>query len=145
VIFIDLDNFKPLNDTHGHKAGDLLLVEVARRLAGCVREVDTVARFGGDEFVVILSQLDESESESATHANAIAEKIRAALAGPYWLTSNAEGSTKMIIYHKAAASIGIALFNDNSDMDGILKWADSAMYQAKEAGRNSIRFHKATA
>lgn len=145
VMFIDLDNFKPLNDTHGHKAGDLLLAEVARRLTGCVREVDTVARFGGDEFVVVLSLLDEEKSESAAHAGTIAEKIRVALAGPYWLASNAEGSTKMIIYHKAAASIGIALFNGNSDMDSILKWADSAMYQAKEAGRNSIRFHEAKA
>lgn len=145
VMFIDLDNFKPLNDTHGHKAGDLLLAEVARRLTGCVREVDTVARFGGDEFVVVLSQLDEEKSESAAHAGTIAEKIRVALAGPYWLASNAEGSTKMIIYHKAAASIGIALFNGKSDMDSILKWADSAMYQAKESGRNSIRFHEAKA
>jgi diguanylate cyclase (GGDEF)-like protein/PAS domain S-box-containing protein len=142
VMFIDLDNFKPLNDTHGHRAGDLLLVEVARRLTGSVREVDTVARFGGDEFVVVLSQLDVDESASIQQAGVIAEKIRVALAGPYWLASNSEGSTKMIIYHKAAASIGVVLFNGNSSPDNVLKWADSAMYQAKEAGRNSIRFYK---
>jgi diguanylate cyclase (GGDEF)-like protein/PAS domain S-box-containing protein len=145
VMFIDLDNFKPLNDTHGHRAGDLLLAEVARRLSGNVREVDTVARFGGDEFVVVLSQLAEEDSASATQAGIIAEKIRAALAGPYWLASNSNGSTKMIIYHEATASIGVALFNGNSNPDHILKWADLAMYEAKADGRNSVRFYEATA
>jgi diguanylate cyclase (GGDEF)-like protein len=144
VMFIDLDNFKPLNDTHGHRAGDLLLAEVARRLSGNVREVDTVARFGGDEFVVVLSQLAENESASSAQCSIIAEKIRVALAGPYWLASNSKGSTKMIIYHEATASIGIVLFNGNSNPDNILKWADLAMYQAKAEGRNSVRFYEAT-
>ena len=140
VMFLDLDNFKPLNDTHGHKAGDLLLVEVARRLASCVREVDTVARFGGDEFVVVLSELNEIEAECAVQARAVAEKISAALAEPYWLVYNARGTTKMIIHH-CAASIGAVLFNGKGSAENILKCADKAMYQAKEAGRNSIRFH----
>jgi GGDEF domain-containing protein len=94
--------------------------------------------------VVVLSLLDKDESESATQAGIIAEKIRVALAGPYWLASNSEGSTKMIIYHEATASIGIALFNSNSNPDTVLKWADSAMYQAKDEGRNSVRFHAPT-
>ncbi len=144
VMFVDLDNFKPINDTHGHRAGDLLLEEAARRLTGNVREVDTVARFGGDEFVVVLSQLAEDEAASTTQSSNIAEKIRTALAGPYWLASNSKGSTKMIIYHEATASIGIVLFNGNSNPDHILKWADLAMYQAKADGRNSVRFHMAT-
>jgi diguanylate cyclase (GGDEF)-like protein/PAS domain S-box-containing protein len=141
VMFLDLDNFKPLNDTHGHKAGDLLLVEVARRLASCVREVDTVARFGGDEFVVVLSELDEGEAECVAQTCLVAEKIREALAEPYWLAHNVSGTTKMIIHHHCAVSIGAALFNGKGSAEQILKCADLAMYQAKEAGRNSIRFY----
>lgn len=143
VMFLDLDNFKPLNDTHGHKTGDLLLVEVARRLASCVREVDTVARFGGDEFVVVLSDLAGKKSECATQAGSLAEKIRVALSAPYWLTANTKGSTKMISYHNLGASIGVVLFNHNASVETILKQADKAMYQAKEAGRNQICFHDA--
>jgi GGDEF domain-containing protein len=79
LLFMDLDNFKPLNDLHGHSVGDLLLTEVARRLTRCVREIDTVARFGGDEFVVLLSHLHEDEATSRTDAFAIAEKIQAAM------------------------------------------------------------------
>lgn len=142
VLFLDLDNFKPLNDKHGHKAGDLLLVEVARRLAGCVREVDTVARFGGDEFVVVLSELDVDQSDSAAQAKIIGDKIHTALSGEYWLTSTAHGSTKMIIHHNVGASIGVALFGNNDHPVNILKWADIAMYQAKAAGRNTIRFYE---
>jgi diguanylate cyclase (GGDEF)-like protein len=143
VMFLDLDNFKPLNDTHGHKAGDLLLIEVARRLASCVREVDTVARFGGDEFVVVLSELAGTKSECATQATNVAEKIRAALSGPYWLASSAQGTTKMITYQNLGASIGVVLFNNNANGEKILKLADKAMYRAKEAGRNQIFFHDA--
>ena len=86
VMFIDLDNFKPINDTHGHVAGDLLLIEAARRITHCVRAVDTVARFGGDEFVVILGELGTDENGSAAQASIVAEKIRVSLAEPYNLT-----------------------------------------------------------
>lgn len=141
VMFLDLDNFKPLNDIHGHKAGDLLLVEVARRLRSCVRETDTVARFGGDEFVVLLTELAGEESDCTEKANMIAEKIRVALCGTYWLTPLSKGSTKMIVHQGIGASIGVKLFNDNADLENVLKYADSAMYQAKELGRNKICFH----
>jgi diguanylate cyclase (GGDEF)-like protein/PAS domain S-box-containing protein len=141
LMFLDLDNFKPLNDTYGHKTGDLLLIEVARRLAGCVREVDTVARFGGDEFVVILSELASEKSECSAQARNVAEKIRLALSAPYWLAASTQGTTKMITYQKLGASIGIVLFNNNANGEKILKQADKAMYRAKEAGRNQICFH----
>jgi diguanylate cyclase (GGDEF)-like protein/PAS domain S-box-containing protein len=141
VLFLDLDNFKPLNDKYGHKAGDLFLVEVAHRLARCVREVDTVARFGGDEFVVVLSELAGDESECAKEARIVAEKIRAALAEPYWLTPSPKGTVKMITHQNVGASIGVALFHNDANAENILKWADKAMYRAKESGRNQICFH----
>jgi diguanylate cyclase (GGDEF)-like protein/PAS domain S-box-containing protein len=141
VMFLDLDNFKPLNDKFGHKAGDLFLVEVAHRLAHCVREVDTVARFGGDEFVVVLSELAGDESECAKEARVVAEKIRVALMASYLLTPSPKGTAKMITHQNVGASIGVALFNDDSSEENILKWADKAMYQAKESGRNQICFH----
>jgi diguanylate cyclase (GGDEF)-like protein/PAS domain S-box-containing protein len=141
VMFLDLDNFKPLNDKFGHKAGDLFLVEVAHRLAHCVREVDTVARFGGDEFVVVLSELAGDESECAKEARVVAEKIRVALMASYLLTPSPKGTAKMITHQNVGASIGVALFNDDSSAENILKWADKAMYQAKESGRNQICFH----
>jgi diguanylate cyclase (GGDEF)-like protein/PAS domain S-box-containing protein len=142
VLFLDLDNFKPLNDTHGHKAGDLLLVEVAHRLSKCVREVDTVARFGGDEFVVVLCELGMDETGCIEQARIVAEKIRTALSEPYWIASNSSGSTKMIVQKNIGVSIGVALFNHGSSAEKILKYADKAMYEAKESGRNSIRFYK---
>ena len=142
LMFLDLDNFKSLNDTHGHIAGDLLLVEAAHRLRNCVREIDTVARFGGDEFVVLLSELNAKETESAAHTAIVAEKIRAALSAPYRLTLKHEGLADTIVDHRCSASIGVAmLINDGASPDDLLKWADAAMYQAKAAGRNSIRFH----
>jgi len=141
VLFLDLDNFKPLNDKYGHKAGDLFLMEVARRLAHCVREVDTVARFGGDEFVVILSELTGDESESTKEARIVAEKIRATLAEPYWLTPSPKGTAKMITHQNVGASIGVTLFHNDAIPENILKWADRAMYRAKELGRNQICFH----
>lgn len=143
VLFLDLDNFKPLNDKYGHKAGDLFLVEVARRLAGCVREVDTVARFGGDEFVVVLSELAGDEPECAKEAGIVGEKIRAALTQPYLLTAKPQGTAKMITHQNVGASIGVALFHSDANAENILKWADKAMYQAKESGRNQICFHAA--
>ena len=143
VMFLDLDNFKPLNDTYGHGVGDLLLVEVACRLTSCVREVDTVARFGGDEFVVMLSELDVSRDESITHAGVVAEKIRTALSEPYLLTFKHEGEVETTVEHRCAASIGVAIFNNEASPEDILKYADMAMYQAKEGGRNSVRFYDA--
>ncbi|MDR3409432.1 MAG: diguanylate cyclase [Formivibrio sp.] len=142
LMFLDLDNFKSLNDTYGHVVGDLLLIEVAHRLKKCVRETDTVARFGGDEFVVMLSHLNADKTESSLQAMAIAEKIRAALLVPYRLTVKHDGKADAEIEHHCTASIGVVLyFNHEASQDDILKWADMAMYQAKDAGRNAIRFY----
>lgn len=144
LMFLDLDNFKPLNDLHGHAVGDLLLIEVAERLKGCVREMDTVARFGGDEFVVMIGDLGTEKNESTAQARLIAEKIRAALSTPYLLTIRQEGKAETQVEHHCTASIGVALFNNNeASQDDVLRWADSAMYAAKEAGRNLVRFHDA--
>jgi diguanylate cyclase (GGDEF)-like protein/PAS domain S-box-containing protein len=146
VMFLDLDNFKPLNDAHGHEAGDLLLIEVANRLRTCVREMDTVARFGGDEFVVLLSSLDPDLDESMSQTRRVAEKIRLILSEPYRLTLSQEGKADQTVEHHCTASIGVALFlNHENSQDDILKWADAAMYRAKEAGRNLIRFHDSNA
>ena len=132
VLFIDLDNFKMLNDTLGHHIGDLLLRQVAGRLGGCVREGDTVARLGGDEFVIILEDLNSNVLEAATQAESVGEKIIAALAPSY----NLEGHQC-----RSTPSIGIAL-RDTQDvtLDDLMKRADVAMYQAKDAGRNTLRF-----
>ena len=143
LMFLDLDNFKPLNDTHGHGVGDLLLVEIARRLSACVREVDTVARSGGDEFVVVLSELDADKVKSGELAAGVAEKIRLSLAAPYWLTVVAPGLNTTTIEHHCSASIGVALFtNHETSQPDVMKWADAAMYQAKAAGRNVVRFYE---
>jgi diguanylate cyclase (GGDEF)-like protein/PAS domain S-box-containing protein len=141
LMFADLDNFKPLNDTHGHEVGDLLLIEVADRLKGCVREMDTVARFGGDEFVIIVCELDSDKTESGAQAFIVAEKIRVTLARPYVLRIRHEGTEDTTVEHQCSACIGVALFVNHVISHGeILKAADQAMYRAKEAGRNSIRF-----
>lgn len=137
LMFIDLDNFKPLNDKHGHNMGDLLLIEVAHRITGCLREMDTVARFGGDEFVVLLGELDESRHESILQAGVVAEKIRASLAETYRLIRSEVG----ILQHYCTSSIGVTLFSNHEESaTEILKHADMAMYQAKAAGRNIVRF-----
>jgi diguanylate cyclase (GGDEF)-like protein/PAS domain S-box-containing protein len=142
LMFLDLDNFKPLNDTHGHETGDLLLIEVAHRLKACVREMDSVVRIGGDEFVVMLGELGTDRAESRQQASAIAEKIRLVLAEPYLLTVLHEGLPDRTIKHHCSASLGVALFvNHHSSQIDILKWADAAMYHAKDAGRNRVRFH----
>ena len=144
LLFLDLDNFKSLNDLHGHGMGDLLLIEAARRLKACVREMDTVARFGGDEFVVMLGVLNHDRAESKALAEAIAEKIRAALSAPYRLAIGSDGVAQ--VEHHCSASIGVVLFIDQeASQDDILKWADAAMYHAKETGRNQIRFHQPAA
>ncbi len=142
LMFLDLDNFKPLNDMYGHAVGDLLLIEVARRISGCVRETDTLARFGGDEFVMILSELDADKTESTAQAGIVAEKIRAALAEPYLLTISQKGGAERTVEHHCTSSIGVVLFiSHEASQDDILKWADAAMYKAKESGRNQIHFN----
>ncbi len=141
LMFLDMDNFKQLNDTLGHAMGDLLLMEVARRITSCVREVDTVARFGGDEFVVMLSELDVDKTESTAQADIVAEKIRSILVDPYVLTIKHEGCPTATVEHRCSSSIGVVLFVGHSaSTEEIFKWADIAMYQAKSDGRNLIRF-----
>jgi len=143
LIFIDLDKFKLLNDTYGHAAGDLLLIAAAQRIKNCVREADTVARFGGDEFVVALGGLVLDEVESTAQAKIIAEKIRVSLSETYRLIIKRKDGTEAIIEHQCTSSIGLAIFNNHKlGLDEVLKWADAAMYQAKEAGRNLIRVYK---
>ena len=132
LLFIDLDDFKTLNDTLGHDKGDLLLQQVGQRLATCVREGDTVARLGGDEFVVMLEDLSENAQEAATQAELVGEKILATLNQNYQLAGQD---------HHSTPSIGVTLFADHLDtVDELLKRADLAMYQAKAAGRNTLRF-----
>ncbi len=132
VLFLDLDHFKTLNDTQGHDMGDLLLQEVAKRLTGSVREDDTVARFGGDEFVVVLEDLSENTLEAAAQTEVIGEKILSTINKPYVLRDREYHST---------SSIGATLFNDHqSGVEELLKQADIAMYQAKTSGRNTVRF-----
>jgi len=132
LLFIDLDNFKILNDTLGHDIGDILLQEVAHRLESCVREGDTVARLGGDEFVVMLEDLSEHALEAADQTEAVGEKILASLNQPYLLATHEYRNTP---------SIGAILFNGHKQpIDEMMKQADIAMYQAKQAGRNTLRF-----
>jgi diguanylate cyclase (GGDEF)-like protein/PAS domain S-box-containing protein len=132
LLFLDLDNFKSLNDTLGHNIGDLLLQQVAQRLISSVREGDTVARLGGDEFVVMLEDLSEQSLEAATQSEVIGNKILATLNQKYQLGPHE--------YHNTP-SIGITLFNGHdTEMEELIKQADIAMYQAKKAGRNTLRF-----
>ena len=137
LLFLDLDNFKPLNDTHGHGVGDLLLIDVGERLKACVREADTVARFGGDEFVVLLSELSTQPGEAAEQAVAIAEKVRTRLAEPYVLQSAPSAPS---VRHECTASIGVAVFRGrDQSQNAVIDRADAAMYRAKEEGRNRIQ------
>lgn len=133
LFFIDLDHFKDLNDTRGHDMGDLLLQKVAERLVGCVREGDTVARFGGDEFVVMLEDLSEKTSDAVNEVKAAGDKILSRLNEPYALNE---------YQHHCTPSIGVTLFgHGDTSVDPLLKQADLAMYQAKASGRNALRFY----
>lgn len=131
VLFIDLDNFKLINDTRGHGAGDLLLTEAARRLRSSVREGDSVARIGGDEFVVLLEGLDTDGLEAATQATKVSESILQILAEAYRIGTHE--------FH-CTGSIGIAMFGNPESGADLLQHADLAMYQAKKAGRNAFKF-----
>jgi len=132
LLFIDLDDFKTLNDTLGHDMGDLLLMQVATRLLYCVRECDTVARLGGDEFVIMLDDLSEQSLVAAAKAEDIGQKILAILNQCYQLKDR---------HYHCSASIGAIIFNEHEiTADELLKQADIAMYQAKNSGRNTLRF-----
>ncbi|TWO71601.1 EAL domain-containing protein [Caenimonas sedimenti] len=132
LMFIDLDNFKVLNDTLGHAKGDMLLQQVSRRLRGCVAKGDLVARLGGDEFVVLLENKAEKPLDPLTAAKAVSHRILAALGEPYVLPG---------YLHHSTCSIGVTLFGKGaSSVNELLKQADLAMYQAKAAGRNAVRF-----
>jgi diguanylate cyclase (GGDEF)-like protein/PAS domain S-box-containing protein len=132
LLFIDLDHFKTINDTLGHNIGDLLLQQVSSRLNSCVRQGDTVARIGGDEFVVLLEGLSEHQFDAATHTEVIGSEILSVLNQPYKLTSH---------HYHSTSSIGATLFGDSkSNVDELLKQADIAMYDAKESGRNTLHF-----
>ena len=135
VLFIDLDEFKALNDAFGHDCGDLLLIEVAVRIKSCVREMDTAARFGGDEFVVLIEEISDDWGEALRKVGLVAEKIREALARPYHLNGRE---------HQSSPSIGVSLYRGNEEtVDTLLQQADRAMYQAKSSGRNAVRFFDA--
>lgn len=132
VLFIDLDHFKTLNDLQGHHKGDLLLLQVALRITASIREGDTVARFGGDEFVVVLGNLKGYAAEAATQTEVVGEKILEAIGQMYQLGS---------ISYRCTASIGATLFyGRHTPIDDVLKQADLAMYKSKETGRNALRF-----
>ena len=139
LMFLDLDNFKPLNDLYGHNVGDMLLIEVARRITSCVREMDTVARFGGDEFVVMLSELDDEKEASIAQTRIVAEKIRSALAQTYFLTTKVNGNTEVKFEHHCTSSIGVVIFSNHEfSTEELIKRADREMYLAKESGRNRV-------
>lgn len=132
LLFVDLDDFKSLNDTFGHHVGDLMLQEAARRISGCVREVDTVARLGGDEFVIVLEDLSQIPEMAASHARSAGAKIQESISQPYHLDGNECHTT---------SSMGITVFGDHdSGTNEVLQQADIAMYQAKAAGRNNLLF-----
>ncbi len=132
LLYLDLDNFKIVNDMLGQEKGDQLLLEVAKRLQSCIREMDTAARLGGDEFVVMLEDLNGDAREAGTQALGVGEKILAALEKPYVLNGKE---------YRTSASIGVTLFESSDDnADVLLQRADLAMYQAKAAGRNALRF-----
>jgi len=132
LLFLDLDRFKTLNDTHGHDMGDILLQQVADRLTDTIREGDTVSRFGGDEFVILLEGLSAQPIEAAAQTEDIANKILSSINRPYQLASH---------QYNCTTSIGIALFDDHkSEVEDLLKHADIALYKAKDDGRDTLRF-----
>jgi diguanylate cyclase (GGDEF)-like protein/PAS domain S-box-containing protein len=132
MLFIDIDDFKSLNDTRGHEIGDLLLMEIAKRIQSCIHSDDTLARFGSDEFAVLLDALNNETEQAALQASSIAERIHNAIKQPF----NLQGQT-----YYCKACIGISLFNDQeTSFDELLKRADAALSQAKETGRDKIHF-----
>ena len=139
VMFVDLDDFKPINDRYGHEIGDKLLIEIANRLKKCVREIDTAARFGGDEFVIVVSDLATDADESFKLARGIAEKVRSEVAKPHLVSKSNLVTSAVSLELRCTASIGVTLFNgEDTDADAIIRRADTAMYCAKDGGHNTV-------
>ena len=135
LMMLDIDRFQQLNDTQGHPVGDELLREVARRLRSCVREEDTVARHGDDDFAILIKRIGNTEADALTHAEHFAKKVQHELDGSYML-----GADKGDL-HYATVSIGISLFQGKaSSLEALLKQAEVALYRAKQDGRNTVRF-----
>ena len=146
LMFIDLDDFKPVNDRFGHDAGDRLLLELSGRLKQCVREVDTAARLGGDEFIVVVSDLDADFEAAKAQALSIAEKIRSEIALPYRVASLPDSGSNAVVEVQCTASVGVTLLRPtDEDADELIKRADAAMYRSKNAGRNRVHFHDGSA
>lgn len=142
LLFIDLDNFKKINDKYGHKVGDSLLIEVAERLKNTIRDTDTVARIGGDEFIILISNLSIDKQSATSTTQDITEKVRECIAMPVTITSDEE---TFVLDPQCTASIGATVFFDefgdqSTALDSILALSDKAMYQAKKAGGNQIQF-----
>lgn len=132
LLFLDLDNFKTINDTLGHATGDLLLVEAAKRISDTVRSADTVSRIGGDEFIILLEGIDANRGLAAEHAKLVGGKLLETLEKPYHLNGKEVNSP---------ASIGVTVFRGREfGFDELLKQSDVAMYESKKAGRNALRF-----
>lgn len=141
LIFMGLVDFQPLSANHGQEIGDLMLIEVANRLKNNVREVDTVARIGSDEFVVMLIELSREKTQSVTQAHIIAEKILTALTNPYPTIIKQEGAADTIAEYSCTISMGVVVFtNDNGSRDDILEQAERSMHKAKESGGSQICF-----
>ena len=145
LLIIDLDHFKEINDSYGHQLGDLKLIDTARRIKGCVRETDTVARIGGDEFAIILSELAEDQTKAGMEVKKIAEKLCKSLSMTNYLVDLTKkmGKSSEPIKDRTSVSIGITLFQDGrASQEQLISEADTAMYQAKRSGGNQFKLHE---
>jgi len=141
LFFIDIDEFKFVNDKFGHIAGDWLLIELSKRIKGCLRKSDTIARYAGDEFVVLLSEISKPIEETYQEINKLGENIRSSIAKPYTIPHWTDQMEKCFSIINPSVSIGIKIFDDSmSDWEGIIAQADSSMYAAKRSGGNAVQF-----
>ena len=141
LFFIDIDQFKFINDKFGHLAGDYLIVELAKQIKGCLRKSDTIARYAGDEFVVLISEINKPIKETYQEMHKLGENIRSSIAKPYSIPHWTDQMEKCFSIINPTVSIGIKIFDDSmSDWEGIIAQADSSMYAAKRSGGNTVQF-----